>query len=312
MTVLAMDHRFDNRAIRLRDEGWCVSYLFRLRWPDGFVCPACGFKHKLIIPVKTPVCRFCGRQGSLTAGTLLHGSKKKVSDWLQLIWRLSKGTEQLSAKKIQQHLGLHSYQTAWTWMVKLRLAMQGVLETRCRHTVKIDLSEQSTEAALETVADNAISATDHPIVAAVESVAEGRALGRVRMRYLDQIDTAHVAEFIQQYVRPGSTIIAPDRFFFDTLKCRDHLYTVASGQPYHESIQNLIGAYLSWYKDRKFRSTNQRYRQGCLDEFCFYLEAQLSIDQSQVFDRLLMAMLQHGPATSDLPTATSEGQWGEQ
>lgn len=312
MTAVASNLWFDNQAVRLGDEGWCVGYLFRLRWPEGFVCPACGYQHKQIAPIRTPVCRLCGRQGSLTAGTLLHGSKKKVSDWLQLIWRLSNGTEQLSAKKIQHYLGLHSYQTAWIWMVKLRLAMQVVLENRCRHTVKLDCSAQSSSWADQAGAEQTLSSPDHLIVAAAESVAEGRALGRVRMRYVEEIEAAQVRGFIKQFVQQGSTIIAPDRSFFRALKSRDYLYTVARGQAFHESIQNLIGAYLSWYKERKFRSTDLRYRQGCLDEFCFYREARLSINQVQVFDRLLRALLQHGPAISDLPAATSEGQRGAQ
>ena len=24
------------------DEGKCVAFMFKRRWPDGFVCPACG------------------------------------------------------------------------------------------------------------------------------------------------------------------------------------------------------------------------------------------------------------------------------
>ena len=50
---------------------------FGRRWPDGFVCPACG--RKRAVALKSRPCRSdcldCGRQTSLIAGTAMHRSK---------------------------------------------------------------------------------------------------------------------------------------------------------------------------------------------------------------------------------------------
>ncbi len=49
-------------------EDACRAYLVRLRWPDGFRCPACG--HGTGWPVRSVLfeCAACGRQTSVTAG----------------------------------------------------------------------------------------------------------------------------------------------------------------------------------------------------------------------------------------------------
>ena len=47
----------------------CLAYLERLRWPQEFVCPACGVSQP---PYRSSrarlMCRACGRQSTVTAG----------------------------------------------------------------------------------------------------------------------------------------------------------------------------------------------------------------------------------------------------
>ena len=49
----------------------CLSFLEKLRWPDGFVCQACGVVGE---PYRSSrarlMCRSCAHQGSVTAGTM--------------------------------------------------------------------------------------------------------------------------------------------------------------------------------------------------------------------------------------------------
>ena len=65
------------------DEGACVAYLFAARWPHSFVCPACG-SHKawrLQTSAWTWECAGCGKQTSVTAGTIMHHSKLPLTTW---------------------------------------------------------------------------------------------------------------------------------------------------------------------------------------------------------------------------------------
>jgi predicted RNA-binding Zn-ribbon protein involved in translation (DUF1610 family) len=59
---------------RFGDEAACAQYLAAARWPDGFVCPACGGGKAWRLETKawTYECASCGRQTSVTAGTIMR------------------------------------------------------------------------------------------------------------------------------------------------------------------------------------------------------------------------------------------------
>ena len=66
-------------------EDACRAELFRLRFPNGFVCPACGRTE--YYPVRgrnTFQYRSCRRQTSVTAGTVMHRTHPSAADRLVL------------------------------------------------------------------------------------------------------------------------------------------------------------------------------------------------------------------------------------
>ena len=101
----------------------CRDYLFALRWPEGFRCPRCG--HERAWPVRKVwfECARCGRQTSVTAGTIFQDTRKPLRLWFRAMWTITTQKNGASALGLQRVLGLGSYQTAWTWMHKLRRAM---------------------------------------------------------------------------------------------------------------------------------------------------------------------------------------------
>jgi ISXO2-like transposase domain/Transposase zinc-ribbon domain len=54
------------------DERACAAYLADARWPDGFRCPSCGHDKgwQLSREAFTQECAACGKQTSVTAGTV--------------------------------------------------------------------------------------------------------------------------------------------------------------------------------------------------------------------------------------------------
>ncbi len=121
--------RFPKTLIEFQDrfatEGGCAEYLFERRWPDGFVCPGCGEGRAWRLRGKafTYECAACGRQTSVTAGTIMHASKLPLTTWFWAAFLMATHSNGISALQLQSQLGLGSYRTAWMLCAKLRRAM---------------------------------------------------------------------------------------------------------------------------------------------------------------------------------------------
>ena len=101
---------------KLGTESACRDYLFKLRWPDGFVCPRCKGGTAWTTSRNLFVCGSCEHQASLTAGTIFQDTRKPLTQWFRAIWWVTAQKNGASALGLQRILGLGSYKTAWTWL----------------------------------------------------------------------------------------------------------------------------------------------------------------------------------------------------
>ena len=108
-SLLAFQHMFP-------DDDACAAWLIEMRWPDGFVCPACGHEKGWALRRKahTFECAGCRRQTSVTAGTILHASKLPLTVWFWAAY--------LMATHLQRHLCPAAPETARYRLLPQRLA----------------------------------------------------------------------------------------------------------------------------------------------------------------------------------------------
>lgn len=57
-------------------EDACAAYLLKLRWSNGFICPACEGTKGWMTGRKQMRCATCQLQTSVTAGTIFEGTRK--------------------------------------------------------------------------------------------------------------------------------------------------------------------------------------------------------------------------------------------
>ena len=110
---------------RFGEEGACIEYLAELRWPHGFACPGCGAGRAWRLATKpwTYECARCGRQTSVTAGTIMDHSKLPLTSWFWAAYVMATQPRGISALQLQHELSLGSYKTAWLLCAKLRRSM---------------------------------------------------------------------------------------------------------------------------------------------------------------------------------------------
>jgi transposase-like protein len=108
------------------DDAACFAHLFACRFPDGFVCPACGDAREPYRFKTRPHilrCRNGQHETSLTANTVMHRTKQPVCLWFWAAWLVTSHTPGMSAVQFQKLLGINRYETAFQMLHKLRAAM---------------------------------------------------------------------------------------------------------------------------------------------------------------------------------------------
>jgi len=193
---------------RFPDEAACVEYLAAARWPDGFRCPACAGVKAWRLSTKpfTWECADCGRQTSITAGTVMHGSKLDLTVWFWAAYLMATHSNGISATQLQMQLGLGSYKTAWLLCAKLRRAMVDPERNPLTGLVEVD----ETTIPFRTKADPVSGGGGRnregkmPVIAAVEIVGDGP--GRLRLAPIADYSAESIRAFVATNIACGATL----------------------------------------------------------------------------------------------------------
>lgn len=104
-------------------EQQCRDALFELRWPNGFVCPNCGYDNGGYVRTRSVYqCYRCEYQASLTAGTIFHSTKLPLNKWFLGIYVVTQSKNGVSALELKRLLGV-TYKTAWRMKQKMMHVM---------------------------------------------------------------------------------------------------------------------------------------------------------------------------------------------
>src|SRR6516225_2500133 len=144
--VLSGIQTVDDMIAAFSDEQQCRRLLEAMVWPNGRICPACGYKRSIAIAGRdmgrrrarpglyqcsSTDCRF---QFTATTHTPLHSTKLPLSAWLKALWLMLQSDKGLSSVRLAEALGV-SQPTAWRMGHALRLMV--ARETPLGGTVEI-------------------------------------------------------------------------------------------------------------------------------------------------------------------------------
>lgn len=196
MTIFEFQARFPN-------EEACAQFLFEQRWPHGWKCPGCGNKKGYrLTRRKLYECAACGHQASVTAGTVLHGTRTPLGLWFLAIFLMVIDKRGISSVGLAKYLGVRQ-KKAWTMLHKLRGAMDE-REGRYRLDGVVELSEYFFGAPKEG-GGRGCDPGKAKVLAGLSLDKHGNPKF-IRMSVLHQFDQAHLAPAIKAMVATGSTI----------------------------------------------------------------------------------------------------------
>ena len=188
---------------RFSSEKDCAEFLFNRRWPDGFKCPRCGTEK--CYPIKRRglyECAACRYQVSVTAGTVLHGTRTPLRLWFTAIFLMTTDKRGISSVWLGKQLGV-SQKRAWVMLHKLRKAM-AVRNGRYKLDGVVELDESFFGAPKEGGCRGRGMAKQKVLVG-LSLTKDGKPL-HLRLQVLPSLDRAHLEPAIEDMVVPGATV----------------------------------------------------------------------------------------------------------
>jgi transposase-like protein len=267
----------------------CYAYLFKLRWPDGFRCHRCSNKQYWVSARGLCICANCEYNQSLTAGTILHSTKKPLKLWFKAMWWVTTRKNGVSAASLQS-LGLGSYKTAWRWLQKLRFCMVCKDRTKLSGVVEADEFYIGGEAS-----GKRGRGAEHKCAVAIAVEKDGKKLGRVRFQVIESCSAGELLPFMRANIEQGSTVFTDGWSAYKSLESEGFTHQrEVNGMDTNKDKKNSLDAahlVISLFK-RLMIGTFQgrfekRYLQRYLDEYTFRFNRRKSKSVGKRFWRLM-------------------------
>jgi transposase-like protein len=270
------------------DDDACRYYLEQLRWPNGFVCPVCACSEGWRIASGAWMCRDCGRKTSVTAGTIFDRTRSPLSLWFAAVWFVCSQKSGVSALGLQRVLGFASYETAWTWLHKLRRAMVNPERDLLEGLVEVD----ETYFGARGTGNEGRGTGKTLIVIGVEILPQG--FGRVRLARVPDASGASLRGFVHDTVAPGATVRTDGFAAYRKLANEGYHHTpisvISSGEEAHAilpGVHRVASLLKRWLTGTLHYSISSKHFDYYLDEFTFRFNRRNSRSRGLLFYRLL-------------------------
>jgi transposase-like protein len=283
---------------RFSTEEASLSYLSGLRWPEGFRCPRCRGSKSWTSARGLLTCAACGHQASVTAGTIFQGTRKPLTTWLRAIWWVTSQKTGASALGLQRVLGLASYETAWSWLHKLRRAMVRTGRERLSGVVEVD---EGYLGGVEKGLDGRKTHAKATIAVAAEE--DGEAIGRIRMRRIPDVSSQSLERFVTASVEPGSMVHTDGWSGYNGLPALGYLHAVTKLAGSRETaseamprVHRVVSLLRRWLLGTHQGAVSREHLDYYLDEFTFRFNRRTSRHRGKLFYRLLQQAVVTDPA----------------
>lgn len=278
------------------EEG-CRQYLFRIRWPEGFVCPYCQAVGGWLTKRGLTMCKACGKQASVTAGTIFQDTRKPLSIWFRAIWMVTSQKTGASAVSVQRLLGLGSYETAWTWLHKLRRAM--VRPGRDRLSGRVEVDDCYWGALTEGIRGRHAGEKTLVVVAAEEN---GLGIGRIRLARIPDASAVSLEPFVTSAIERGSIVHTDGWAGYSGVQGLGYTHEISlirrrkrMASELLPRVHRVISLLKRWLLATHQGAISEDHLEYYLDEFTFRFNRRTSRSRGKLFYRLVQQATQIEP-----------------
>ncbi len=275
--------------VRFASEEACRDYLSALRWPEGFRCPGCG--HERAWPVRKVwfECARCGRQTSVTSGTIFQDTRKPLRLWFRAVCTSLRKRTGSARWVCSAFSGWAAIKLRGPWMHKLRRAMVRPGRERLAGVVEVDETYWGAE-------EEGVSGrqTERKALIAVAAEERGRGLGRIRMQRVRNASAASLMPFVEESVEPGSLVHTDGWLGYEPLEKKGYQHRIVflSGRRKQASellprVHQAISLLKRWLLGTHQGAVSHEHLDYYLDEFVFRFNRRNSRSRGKLFYRLV-------------------------
>jgi transposase-like protein len=294
---------------RFGTDARCRAYLVRARWPTGFHCTVCGhdqaWSHKKRLIEE---CTACGKQHSILAGTIFEQTKTGLARWFLAIYLVTSSKRGISAMELKRQMGFGSYQTAWSWLHKIRKAMVAPDRAPLANRVEADETYvggprpgKSGRGAAGKV--KVAGAVEHGR-GADRGWAKGRRLGRLRLAVVPDVSAKSLHGFLGQNIARPATVATDGWSGYAGLPAAGYHHepidlatTWGDAALRLPAIHLVFGLAKRWLLGTHHGAVGKKHLAAYLDEFVFRFNRRTAKKLSHRFARLIEHAVQIQPTT---------------
>jgi transposase-like protein len=216
--------------------------------------------------------------------------------WFRAVWAVTSQKTGASALALQRVLGLGCYETAWTWLHKIRRAMVTPGRERLNGHVEVD----ETFIGAPEAGHHGRRMIDKTLVV-VAAEKDGRGMGRIRMRRVLDGKAESLHPFIRESLEPGSTIVTDDwQGYAGLADYRREVKVIAhSGRTASQlmpRVHRVVSLLKRWLMGTHQGAVSHEHLDYYLDEFTFRFNRRTSLSRGKLFYRLMQNAVRVPPA----------------
>jgi transposase-like protein len=280
---------------RFMSEEACREYIYQMRWPDGFICPRCGYQKCWKMQSGLYRCSRCKYHLSVTAGTIFQNTRISLRLWFRAIWQVVSQKHGISALGLQRVLGLNRYETTWTMLHKLRIAMVRPGRDRLVGPVQVDETyiggprpgKRGRGAAGKTL-----------VMITVED--KGKRPGRIRLHKVKDASGQSLIPAVKESVQYGSEVRTDGWEGYSQLSSSGYKHTIIRktsniGENLLPLANRVVALLKRWLQGTHQGSPRPSHLDYYLDEFVFRFNRSTSRSRGLLFYRLIQQAVNIDP-----------------
>ena len=279
-------------ATQFPDDKSCLAYLSELKWAECYVCKKCG--HTKFTVRKKNLARDCNRchhVESPTAGTMFHRVRFGTRKAFGIVFEMSATTKGLSSSQVARRYGI-SRTTAWSFMHKVRTAMQSSGKYPMKGNVQVDEFVFGGKESLKQ--GRSKDSKKKKLIGALELNTSGK-VKRVYFKKIEDYSSKSLSEIFDSHISSEAQVVTDKWTGYVPISRRYNIeqkYSDKGGSM--KQMHTIIHQLKSWLRS-VYSWVHQAHIEKYLAEYSYRINR--SIYKQTIFDNLIQRMIKAQPIT---------------